>query len=61
MLVFQAESEGEKEQRSNLAAALYELEGEVEVTISTINLLQSTAFESMATLTNDLQNFEVGN
>jgi len=61
MLVFQADSEGEKEQRSNLAAALYELESEVEITISTVNSLQFTTFESIATLTNELQNFEVEN
>ena len=55
----QAESEDENQQRSNLVAALYDLEGEVEATVSTIKSLETSTLERLHALTADLQNFQV--
>jgi len=53
------ESESEKRERLHLVAALYELEKEVDVTVSAIDSLQTETLESVQTLLVDVQNFQV--
>ncbi len=58
-LMLQMESESEKRERLHLVAALYELEKEVDVTVSAIDSLQTETLESVQTLLVDVQNFQV--
>jgi len=57
--MLQMESESEKRERLHLVAALYELEKEVDVTLSAIDSLQTETLESVQTLLVDVQNFQV--